>query len=168
MCLLSAHTLFLIFRYELNFLGCWTLLLQIMDTRTAWEDIVTHAYSKLFFQKSDDPKFWKKNAFFLWKMWPFSKMHNYILKRSKVFACMKYDLYESSWTFYIVFETLTWLKYIRHRIFSKQKKGEFYEILPWSKLCATCTSIIVVSYINLNSVLAICKCILIYLWHNYE
>ncbi len=155
MCLLSAHIFFLVFRYGLHFFGCWTLLLQTMGTRTALEDIVTCPYRKLFFQKSDDLKFRQKNAFFLWKFWkirPFSKKYNYGLKRSKIFVGMKYDVYESSLTFYIVFETLTWLKCIRHKIFSNQKKGKFLRKLSWRKLCATCITIMV-SYINLNGVL---------------
>ena len=68
MCLLSAHTFFLIFRSQLKFFGGWTLLLQIMATCAALQGIITHAYRKLVFQKSDDLKFWKRRRVFFVKI----------------------------------------------------------------------------------------------------
>ena len=151
MCLLSAHILFLVFRYGLHFFGCWTLLLQTMGTRTALEDIVTCPYRKLFFQKSDDLKFRQKNVFFSWKFWkirPFSKKYNYGLKRSKIFVGMKYDVYEPSLMFYIVFEMLTWLQYIRHKNFLKVNFLKNCLFFALRKFCAWCTSIMWASQIQ--------------------
>ncbi len=134
MCLLSAYIRFLVLRYGLHFFGCWTLPLQSMGTRTALEDIVTCPYRKRFFISRMTWNFDEKNAFFLWKFWKirqFSKKYNCGLKRSKDFIGMKYDEYGSSLTFYIVFQTLTWLQYIRYKIFSSQIFVKIVFFLLW-------------------------------------
>ncbi len=137
MCLLSAHILFLVFRYGLNFFGCWILLLQTIGTRTVLEDIVMRPYRNCFFKSRMSWNFDRKNVFFLWKFWnfwPFSKKYNYRLKCSKVFVGMIYDIYESTLSLHIEFETLTRLQYIRHKIFSKQKKRPFFRKFTLRKI----------------------------------
>ncbi len=84
-----------------------------------------------FFQKSDDPKFWKKNVFFLWKFWQFSKTHNCRFKRSEVFVGMKYirrHLQTYKTLFKFIYETTMIEVHVAHNFLNKnfRKNCLFY------------------------------------------